>query len=251
MHFDSLRSILVFAAFAAVPSGHGLAAQIPVEFQNLKVLPQDISRDSLLLLMRSFSFATGLRCEGCHVLGENNSFQGARFDLDEKANKRKARFMLRMVNELNQNVLVEMPERDTPPLGVECKTCHRGLAKPYLLRTELHRLLDEEGLEAAIARYRVLRRSAVLRGTYDFGEWEMNELAREVEAAGNTVASVAFLELNAEFYPSSASIPGTLGPLYEKLGMRDKAITAYRRVLELDPDNRAARERLDALGVGR
>ena len=130
------------------------------------------------------------------------------------------------------------------------KTCHRGLNKPFLLRTLLHRVLDEAGIDAAIARYRRLRETATLRGAYDFGEWEMNELAREVEAEGKTEASVAFLELNAEFYPQSASIPGTLGPLYEKLGRRDEAIAAYRRVLELAPDNRAARDRLRALTGG-
>lgn len=247
----NLRSTATCFAIATLflPVGP-LTAQIPTEFRNLQVLPEDISRDSLVLLMRSFSFATGLRCEGCHVLGENNLFQGARFDLDDKVNKRKARFMLEMVQNINEELLPGLPERDTPTLAVECKTCHRGLTKPFLLRTELHRVLDEQGIDSAVARYRHLRETAAMDGAYDFGEWEMNELAREVEAEGKTEASVTFLELNAEFYPNSASIPGTLGPLYEKLGQRDDAIAAYRRVLEFNPDNQTARERLRAL-IGR
>ena len=92
------------------------AAQIPTEFQNLQVLPEDIPRDSLIQLMRSFSFATGLRCEGCHVMGEGGSFQGARFHLDDKTTKRQARYMLEMVNRLNEEVLPGLPERDTPAL---------------------------------------------------------------------------------------------------------------------------------------
>jgi tetratricopeptide (TPR) repeat protein len=237
------------AATLLLPCGKA-AAQIPAQFKNLQVLPKDISRDSLINLMRSFSFATGLRCEDCHVLGENNSLEGAQFDLDDKVNKRKARFMLEMVHRINQEILPGLPERDTPNLAVECKTCHRGLSKPFLLRTELERVLDESGLDAAIARYRVLRERATLRGAYDFGEWEMNELAREVEAEGKTEAAIAFLVLNAEFYPRSASIPGTLGPLYEKAGQRDNAIAAYRRALELNPRNEAARERLRILTGG-
>lgn len=246
-----LRLGIAFLGLTAVliPAGR-LPAQIPDEFRNLQVLPQDISRDSLILLMRSFSFATGLRCEDCHVLGENNSFGNARFDLDDKVNKRKARYMLEMVQRINGELLAGLPERDTPNLAVECKTCHRGLAKPFLLRTELHRVLDARGIDAAIARYRQLRERASMRGAYDFGEWEMNELAREVEADGRTGAAVAFLVLNSEFYPASPSIPATLGPLYEKLGQRDDAIAAYRRVLELDPGNQVAQERLRVLTGG-
>ena len=245
----SLGSAVLAMAALLVSAGH-VPAQIPTEFKNLRVLPKDIPRDSLVQLMRSFSFATGLGCDDCHVMGEDNSFRGARFDLDDKANKRKARYMLEMVHRINDELLAGLPDRGTPALAVECKTCHRGLTKPFLLRTELHRVLDEQGLAAAIARYRQLRETAPMRGAYDFGEWETNELAREVEAEGKTEAAIAFLGLNAEFYPESPSIPGTLGPLYEKLNQRDNAISAYRRVLELDPRNRAAQERLRVLTGG-
>lgn len=225
-------------------------AQIPGRFENLQVLPKDISRDSLVLLMRSFTFATGLRCEGCHVMGENGSFRGARFDLDDKSNKLKARYMLEMVQRINQELLPGLPDRDQPPLAVECKTCHRGLAKPFLLRTELHRVLDREGIDAALQRYRDLREREATSGAYDFGEWEMNELAREVEKEGKTEAAVAFLELNGEFHPDSPDIPRTLGPLYEELGRREDAIAAYRRALEMNPQDRASQARLRALTGG-
>lgn len=232
---------------AAAPA---VAAQIPTEFRNLRVVPKDISRDSLLLLMRSFSFATGLRCEGCHVLGPNDSFEGARFDLDDRQNKRKARVMLEMVNTINEELLARLPERDSPPLAVECKTCHRGAARPHLLRTELRQIVLDEGIEAAVARYRLLREQGTLLGRYDFGEWEMNELARQLAAEGNTAAAVAMLELNEEFHARSASIPAELGPLLERLGRTDQAIAAYRRALERNPDHRASRERLQALTGG-
>jgi tetratricopeptide (TPR) repeat protein len=236
-------------AFLVCPSSRA-AGQIPTEFKNLKVLPKEITRDSLVLLMRSFSFATGLGCEDCHVLGEDNSFEGARFDLDDKVNKRKARYMLEMVHRINNELLPGLPERDSPRLAVECKTCHRGLAKPYLLRTELHNVLDENGIAAAIARYRELREHEAMSGAYDFGEWEVNELAREVEKEGKTDAAIVLLKLNAEFYPESVSIAATLGQLYEKLGQKDNAIAAYQRVLRLNPGNQSALARLRVLTGG-
>lgn len=175
-----LAGVILGTAGLAIAAGP-IAAQIPTEFRNLKVLPEDISRDSLVLLMRSFSFATGLRCEGCHVMGENGSFRGAKFDLDDKLPKRQARYMLKMVNRLNAEVLPALPGRDDPPLLVECKTCHRGIRKPYLLRTELLAVIDTAGVEAAVARYRDLREHAMEDGVYDFGVWETNELARQLD----------------------------------------------------------------------
>lgn len=245
---------LVTAVLVAI-AGSGVAlgpagAQVPTEFRNLDVLPEDISRDSLVQLMRSFSFATGLRCEGCHVMGENGSFQGARFHLDDKLTKRRARYMLQMVNRLNDEILPGLPERDTPALRVECKTCHRGIRKPYLLRTELRTVIDTGGVEAAVARYRELRKGAMDEGIYDFGVWEMNELARQLESDGMVAEAAVMLELNEEFHPRDASIPRTLGPLYEELGRTEDAVAAYRRALGLSPGHRPSLERLEALTGG-
>lgn len=243
-----VATVRVFVAlFIVVALPAPSRAQIPGEFRNLQVLPADISRDSLILLMRSFSFATNLACEDCHVMGEAGSFQGARFHLDDKAPKLQARHMIRMVERINGDFLEGLTGRDVPPLQVECKTCHRGLRKPFLLRTELHRVIDEDGVEAAIARYRTLRESAMEDGAYDFGEWEMNELARELEAQGQLEASVAMLELNEEFHPMSASIPRTLGPLYEQLGRTREALAAYARAVGRNPDDQRSLQRLREL----
>lgn len=237
--------LLLCAALAspltiAAPAG----AQIPAEFQNLQVLPESIPRDSLIQLMRTFSFATGLQCEGCHVMGEEGSFQGARFHLDDKPEKERARTMLRMVDRLNGEILTQLPGREEPPLRVECKSCHRGLRKPFLLRTELLRVVEQEGVEAAEERYRALREQRMDLGAYDFREWEMNELARELEARGLDAAAAAMLELNEEFHPTSASIPRLLGTLYERLDRPEDAVAAYARALGRNPGNPAALARL-------
>lgn len=245
------RTVRYLLALLAVAASSGslrpVAAQIPDSFKNLKVLPSDIGRDSLVMLMRSFSFATGLRCRNCHVMGEGGSFVGAQFDLDDKLPKRQARVMLRMVNRLNDEMLTELPGRADPPLRVECKTCHRGIRRPFLLRTELRSVIDREGAQAAIRRYRELRESAMSKGVYDFGVWEMNELARELVRDGRDADAAAMLELNEEFHPRDPSIPRELGLIYERLGERDKAVAAYRRALGLDANDSRSLEHLRAL----
>ena len=163
------------------------------------------------------------------------------------ATKRQARYMIRMVARLNDELLPRLPGRDDPPLKVECKTCHRGLRKPFLLRTELHRVVQREGVEAAVDRYRTLRERAMEDGAYDFGEWEMNELARELVAQDRVEAAVAMLELNEEFHPTSASIPRSLAPHNERLGRPREAVAAWARAVGRNPADRAALERLRAL----
>lgn len=224
-----------------------LVAQIPDTFQNLQVLDENITRDSLLSVMRGFSFALGVRCQYCHVGGDGISFEGVEFHKDDDPHKRKARYMLRMVRDLNQRYLAEMPDLDAPPVVVECKTCHRGNAKPYLLRQEMRAIIDGYGVDSAVAFYRSMRERAMGRGRYDFGEWETNVLAERLERDGHPTDAIAIYLLNEHYYPESTAIQLNLGRLYEARGDTTAAIRHYERALSLSPDNRRASERLHAL----
>lgn len=233
----------------AVVSAHQLPAQIPERFQNLQVLPTGIARDSLVQIMRGFSFALGVRCQYCHAGGDGISFAGVSFDSDDKPAKRKARFMLRMVDSLNRVVLAALPDRTDPPVTVQCVTCHRGLSKPTTLQAVLMKTIEESGVDSAIKQYRGLRERTALNGYFDFTEWRINELARHLVAAGKTAEAIAIMEMNAEFNPRSVSIPFELGEWYRQRGEKDKAIAAFQRVLQINPDNQQARQRLTELGV--
>ncbi len=228
----------------------GAAAQIPEAFRNLQYFPEDIPRDSLIGFMRGFSFALGVRCQYCHVGGDGISFEGVEFDRDDDPDKRKARYMLRMVDELNDVMLAELPDRSEPPVRMECKTCHRGRPKPLLLTQEMRLALDEGGVDAAVARYRELLENFPDRGAYDFGEWEVNVLGERLAAVGRVDEAIAIYALNAERFPGSASIAFSLGQLHEEKGDLDGAIRHYERTLELVPNHRGARGRLEALRGG-
>ncbi|MDX1747672.1 MAG: hypothetical protein R3324_17190, partial [Halobacteriales archaeon] len=66
---------------------------------NLQVLPSDLSRDSVVQIMRGFSFALGVRCQYCHIGGDGVSFEGVVFENDDDPDKVKARAMLAMVDD--------------------------------------------------------------------------------------------------------------------------------------------------------
>jgi hypothetical protein len=104
----------------------GLDGMIPERFENLRVLPRDIPRDSLVQVMRTISMSLGVRCTYCHVGDENAvNFAGFDFDSDDKRPKEVARFMMRMVRDLNGRTLAELPDRRDPPVVVGCFTCSR------------------------------------------------------------------------------------------------------------------------------
>jgi hypothetical protein len=98
----AVLGLLATAAWLVATEGE---AQIPERFTNLKVLPQNISRDSLVQIMRGISLSLNVRCQYCHVGGDGVSFAGVTFDKDDDPDKLKARFMLRMVDSLNRFVL--------------------------------------------------------------------------------------------------------------------------------------------------
>ena len=246
---DRRTFAVIAAVVAAVVSAHDVHAQIPEKFQNLQVFPKEITRDSLVQIMRGFSFALGVRCQHCHAGGDGVSFAGVAFDSDEKPAKRKARFMLQMVDSLNRIVLAALPDRSNPPVVVQCVTCHRGLARPTTLEAVLMKTIEQSGVDSAIKQYRGLRERVAINGYYDFTEWRINELARSLVLAGKIPDAIAILEMNGEFNPRSGTIPFELGNLYVQQGNKDKAIASFQRVLQLQPNNAQARQRLTELGV--
>jgi tetratricopeptide (TPR) repeat protein len=195
--------------------------------------------------MREFSFALNVRCEYCHEQSAPNA--PINFASDVRAPKNKAREMLRMVQTINTTLLPRLPARVEPGVEVECATCHHGLAVPKSLQTTLLEIVNTKGAPAAVERYRELRKNTLPFGRYNFGEWEINELARRLTEAGNTAAAIAVLEMNGEYYPDSAEIQVFLGDLHRTRGERDLAIARFRAALAKAPEHPVAKRRLQEL----
>lgn len=99
------------------------------EWKNLKVLPHDITKDSLMGLMRGYNKALGVKCVYCHVPKKNG--KELDFVSDAKQEKEYARHMILMTRKINAEHFnwenSEHPERID---HVKCVTCHYGHAKP-------------------------------------------------------------------------------------------------------------------------
>lgn len=88
-------------------------------FKNLKILPKNISKDSLMNLMEGYNKALGVKCNHCHTMDKSS---------DKKHEKEIARHMIKFTNELNAKEFA--PIGDQYKNAIECATCHRGSTKP-------------------------------------------------------------------------------------------------------------------------
>jgi tetratricopeptide (TPR) repeat protein len=239
------RLLAIVSACALAASGSS-QQQPEWKGKNLQYFPKDISRDALTQRMREFSFALAVRCQYCHSGGDGVSFDGVDFASDDKSAKKKARAMLRMTDDINTTMLPKVPSRAEPRVEVNCATCHRGLRLPKSLQTTLFEIVEKEGAPAAIAKYKELR-ADMTAGAYNFGQWEINELARRLGEAKNTAAAIAILEMNGEYYPKSAEIDFYIAELHLARGEKDEALRRYKATLDKAPDHLRAKARIAEL----
>jgi hypothetical protein len=243
-----MNRTLVTLSTALLMAAQPATGQPPAqELKNLQYFPKDIPRPKLVQRMREFSFSLGVRCQHCHAGGDGVSMEGVDFASDEKAAKKKARAMLKMTDQINGTLLAQVPSRTEPTVVVDCVTCHRGLPLPKTLQTTLFEIVGKDGAPAAVARYRELRKDQMPAGKYNFGEWEINELARRLNEKGDTTSAVAILEMNAEFYPQSGAIDYMLGEIHRARGEKEKAIARYEAAMAKSPGNPQPKQRLEEL----
>jgi Photosynthetic reaction centre cytochrome C subunit len=120
------------------------ATQPASEFKNLQVLPRTLTRPELMAVMRTFTRGLGVRCNHCHVATETTPEEKLDFASDAKEEKRVARVMIQMANQINGPFMdrVEAAEGHeanpaasavAPGQGrVWCWTCHRGKVEPEM-----------------------------------------------------------------------------------------------------------------------
>jgi len=237
------------ALIIVLSAGSSASAQFPDKFTNLKVLPKEISKHEMEGTMRSFTFALGVRCDHCHV-EKKAPERGFDFPADDKDAKKTARVMLQMVTAINHDYITKVPKTpaDGAAIQVQCVTCHHGLTQPRPLNAVLADSTEKDGLEKTVALYHELRAKYYGSGQYDFGETSLNQLTEGLLAQKKNREALAIMELNfTENHPDSVWSYHMLAQSHEANGQVDKAIADYRKVLELHPDDRWAKQQIDSL----
>lgn len=129
-------SIFMFQAFTT---------QHQRNWENLKILPQDISKNDLDSIMDHFTASLGVKCTFCHV--KNVVLDKMEFPKDDKPEKLIARKMMLLAIDINKNHFTEIEEEmhenerkeamkisaDTIEYMLQyvtCYTCHQGKERP-------------------------------------------------------------------------------------------------------------------------
>lgn len=122
---------MMLGAFYAFTTNTVTRSQNPPDWENLKVLPQDISKDSLIGLMKGYEKALGVNCSFCHAPRKDNPNK-LDFASDAKVKKKIARGMIKMVHEINANYFRPHYPDPKPAMvtDVSCVMCHRGTNNP-------------------------------------------------------------------------------------------------------------------------
>jgi len=237
---------LICAMLALAVATGPVAAQIPDEFTNLQILPKDIGKRELVDIMRNFAGALGVRCTHCHPGPTPGSLEDVDFATDELEHKKVARAMMKMTGEINGTLLPATGRRS--PMRVRCVTCHRGVSEPEPLDGMLSAVIDKQGVPAAVERYNELREEYYGSASYDFSAGTLNHVAEKLAQEKEDVdGAITLVKLNLEHNPDSAYTHLMLGQLLAQKGDKAAAIASVKRAIELDPENRWAKQTLQRL----
>ena len=124
------------------PAAAAPSATTPSNFVNVQVLPRDMPREEFIEVMRGFSRSLGVRCDFCHAASTAGQADELDFPSDAKEEKRVARVMIQMTQQINGPWLDRVeaaeghheeagaPDAEDAAPRVVCWTCHRGKEEP-------------------------------------------------------------------------------------------------------------------------
>ena len=102
----------------------------PASFKNLQVLPKDSPARVVVGTMKGFATNLGVRCQFCHVGKEGLPLEEFDFVSDEIPQKKTARIMMRLTDDINKTLDTAVPREAGTEARVSCMTCHRGKSTP-------------------------------------------------------------------------------------------------------------------------
>jgi len=145
-----------------------------------------------------------------------------------------------LLNNTGGTKLGEMSQKISAILfGKPYKAPARDIAET-LLNT-----VKEKDVQAAIAQYRELK--ATQKDAYDFSEPQLNNLGYQLLQMKRVKDAIEIFKLNVEMFPQAFNTYDSLGDAYLENGDKQLAIQNYKKVLELNPKNPIAVEKLKKL----
>jgi hypothetical protein len=124
------RPLFVIIGFILMISASLAFTKDDPGYQNLQILPKDITKQQMDSVMHHFNESLTVRCNFCHV--RNDTTNKIDFASDANPHKNKAREMMKLTNKINDDYFNVTGEERTisTQLMVTCYTCHHGSTDP-------------------------------------------------------------------------------------------------------------------------
>ena len=116
-----LRAVYVTQVMASIAGRENQPAE--QVFKNVQVLKGITAGELVHKMDAEYGTAMSWNCTNCHRLAPQGNFAS-----DTSTDKKRARFMQQMTDEINHVQLPKLYPKDTPK--VSCMTCHRGYNEP-------------------------------------------------------------------------------------------------------------------------
>lgn len=215
LELETVPRILGLAACVLLAPISTAGADSAPTYENLEVLPKDISEDALLDAMLENLHGLGLPrlagegCLYCHVGDLERPRREWDYASDAKPMKHKARAMMAMVEAINRDHLGKLKARIAPGLRVSCATCHAGRTDPRPMPDVLADAYTHGGVAAAKARYKALHAAYFGADAYDFRPPVLGTFAVGLADRGALDDAVALAAFGVEMSPGHATAEQT------------------------------------------
>jgi hypothetical protein len=130
------KTLLISSIVCLISISFAFRQNPPVKYENLKVLPKNTTKKEMDSIMKHFSLSLGVRCNFCHVRG-NDAQRNFNFASDSSKHKLAARSMYKMMNKINKKYFKpdnddnrDMASNVNRIPQVSCYSCHHGKENP-------------------------------------------------------------------------------------------------------------------------
>jgi Photosynthetic reaction centre cytochrome C subunit len=118
---EKLRAVYVAQIMSQIAGRENQPAE--QVFKNIQVLKGITAAELVTKMEKEYATPLSWNCTNCHRLAPQGNWAS-----DTSNDKRRARFMQQMTNDINLVQLPKLYPKDTPK--VTCATCHRGYNEP-------------------------------------------------------------------------------------------------------------------------